>query len=250
MAPLTAEEIDDGIRRLQAILGSPQSHSDYARLPDSYGGKLLDVDLARLLFPEYAASRDGKADWTVPMHPYVSSWVYREFARRILIQPPTGFALLLAGGGGSGKSTLVAGTLAQLRAACELAIDGVMADRGLTFERLDDILDSRRQIVYVYVYTPFETAIERVRARQRDTGRPVPDDVLAKAHVGALNTFLAIHRAFGHLPEVTMQAYDTTAVPPRVMSIADVRARRYTRLGESVEATAARLLASLPGHQP
>jgi hypothetical protein len=250
MMLLSDREIADGIRRLQAILDSPQSLIDYASVPGSYGGKLLDVDLARLLFPDYAASLDGRAFWTVPMHPYVSFWVYEEFGRRILLQPPKGFALLLAGGGGSGKSTLLARELAQLRDDCELAIDGVMADRGLTFERLDDILDSGRPIVYVYVYTPFATAIERVKLRERETGRPVPDVVLAKAHVGALNTFLAIHRSFGHLPEVTMQAYDTTAVPPREISIAEVRARRYTRPGENVEATAARLLTSLPGYQP
>jgi len=245
MVPLSESEVGAGLERYQAILDSPQSLIDYARLPGTYGGKLLDVDLARLLFPDYVASRNGVAQWTIPMHPLASAWVYREFERRILTPPRGGCALLLAGGGGSGKSTLLATELVQSLEDCEVAIDGVMSDRSLTFNRMDDVLDSGRAITYVYAWTQFMTAHQRVKDRELRMGRPVPPDVLAKAHVGALNTFLGVHEEFGDLEEVTMYAYDTTTVPPRHISIDDVRARRYSHDGESLEATAARLLASL-----
>jgi hypothetical protein len=244
MAPVTAAEMIAGLRRYQAILDSPQSHLDYAQLPGTCGGKLLDVDLARLLFPDYAASHDGVAQWTIPMHPLASAWVYREFKRRILLAPRS-FVLHLAGGGGSGKSSLLATELAQILEDCEVAIDGVMSDQGRTFDRMDQLLDFGRKITYVYAWAHFKTAYQRVRDRELRMGRPVPRDVLAKAHVGAQNTFLAVHQEYSDLEEVTVYAYDTTAVPPRRISIDDIRAMRYARPGECEEETAVRLLATL-----
>jgi hypothetical protein len=178
------------------------------------------------------------------MHPLASTWIHGEFERRIT-SAPRSFVLLLAGGGGSGKSSLVANELADVVEDCETEVDGVMGDLELSVNRMEQILDSGRHVIYVYVWAPFPESYKRVKACESRTGRPVPKEVLARAHVGSQETFSAIHDAYGDLEEVAMYAFDAATVPPRHISIDAVRAMRYIHAGGSVEETAARLIASL-----
>jgi predicted ABC-type ATPase len=247
MDPMTDPDTTAIIARFQAILDDPQSVADYANIPGTHGGKLLDVDLIRELLPEYR-SVAGAAKLTTVTHQPAGSWLKKEFKNRLMMDPPspTSFVLLLAGGSGSGKSTVMAEPeMARLISRCKIAVDGVLGKVQPTRDRMDEIIASGRDIVYVYVWTPFSMAVARARNRAATRGRSVPLQDLAESHVGSQNTLITLHNAYTTIDQCRFYIYDNSGSHPHKMPIADLLARRYTATGEQQEAAVARLLDSL-----
>ncbi|MBA3683760.1 MAG: zeta toxin family protein [Planctomycetes bacterium] len=223
---------------LTQLLSRPDAAEAYASLPGTMGGKILNVDEARKLSPEYVAD-PGR--YSVATHGPSSEFIKRLLAERLRAEP-TGSVLLLAGGGGSGKSTVINGYLAPGVADADIMFDAVLGDFSRARNIVDEAIASRRAVDVVYVHRPFEAAVEGVANRAQTEGRIVPPEVLAKAHAGAQDTILRLGKLYADNEFVRVAIIDNSGVTAQPMSLDDLATVRYDQRGEGAEATAAKLL--------
>lgn len=237
---------DDAVNaRIAATFGNfDQALTDYAKLKDADGGRILNVDTARELSSDYAASKENRTKYSVATHEPASAFIKQAYTHQLEHAKP-GSVMFLAGGGGSGKSTVLNGPAASLRDQSAIIMDAVMGNYDKAVTNVEKALKSGRPVSIAYVHTPFPLAAARALKRMGNSGRRVPLHVLAEAHAGAQDTILKLAQRYAGNPLVEIRAYDnSTQVKP--MSIAEITAQRYTPADGNQSDTIAKLQASIP----
>lgn len=186
----------------------------YARLPDSAGGKVVNTDLFRELSPEYASSKEGRSKYAAAVHE-PSSWLAREQYARLLDRPAdTGEVMLLGGGGGSGKSSSLDVVSPGYQARFDAIYDTTLANQKRAVSAIEDALASGRRVTVNYVARdPFDAIVNGVIPRAERSGRTVPLDVAAKAHEDAARTLTNLLERYADDDRVTIRVIDNTGAP-------------------------------------
>ena len=200
----------------QRLNGDPaQLFADYAALPDSKGGRVLNTDTARELSPEYLADRTRSAD----VHEPASAMVKALYAKKLSEPTPEGFnrsVLFTAGGTGAGKTTAVRG-FDGFGNPPEIVYDTNMNTPASAEQKVQQALDAGRKVTIMYVYRdPVEalthgalTRAER-QAREFGSGRTVPLAEHAKTHTGVRPVMEALAEKYKNDPRVNIRAYDNS----------------------------------------
>ena len=81
--------------------------AEYNALPDAQGGKVLNIDTARELSPDYATSRESRALLSPAVHEPASFFIKQLYADRLAEMPPDSTVMFTSGGTGVGKSTAI-----------------------------------------------------------------------------------------------------------------------------------------------
>lgn len=229
--------------RLGEILSRADAFERYSKLKDSFGGKVLNTDVARELSPEYAASKEGATTHVLSTHQPSSAFVSKYF-QEALKKPASGPVLFLAGGGGSGKGAVFK-KFADGYAQSDVVMDGTLSDPAKAISRIDAALESGRPVSIHFVYRPIESAIAGVIKRFSRTGRWVPAEALAEAHVGAIETVLEVAQKYAGNEAVTVTIFDNSGAAPKEITIEELAAKRYTKSGETITQAVDRLLPSV-----
>ncbi|QJE99136.1 zeta toxin family protein [Luteolibacter luteus] len=115
--------------------------------------------------------------------------------QRLLARDPmTRVAIVLAGGGGSGKSSV----LKRLNIPRDLVIDTTLSWEDYARKTIADIEASGRRAIVLYVHRPFARSFEHgvigryLKGKRAGNPRLVPLRVAAEAHVGAQETAIAM----------------------------------------------------------
>jgi hypothetical protein len=235
-----ASKIEQVEKRFQQRLANPRAIEDYKSLTDTRGGKVLDVDVARWLCPEYAAGVEERKRWTGATSKPAAEFIKKLYEQK-LKQEPVGYVLFLAGGGGSGKSTVTQGLLAEFLEGAEIVCDGTFARYDSARARVQAALDSGRPVTIAYVHRPFEAAVAGVAARYEMTGRWVPGRVLAMDHAGAQDAIDRLRQAYQGDDRIDFMAFDNSGEKAVEISMERLAELRYDVDGEGVKATAERL---------
>ena len=169
---------------------------DYAQLPGTDAGHVIDVDMVRELSPQYRADRSQAAR----IHRAASDLSKELFAQalaRPVAQGRDPVAVFTAGGGGSGKSTAIRQLLGEGRA--DVTLDGTLSKLERARQQVQAALDSGRDVQIRYVYRSPAKAAQGAIERAIASGRPVPVDVLAQAHANAPRVVKALAQEYaGH----------------------------------------------------
>lgn len=216
----------------------------YAKLPESEGGKVLNVDIARELSQDYAASKESRNRLSVATHEPASAFIKKLYIYQLKNAKP-GSVMFLAGGGGSGKSTVKDGPARADRDRAAIIMDAVLGNFDKASRQIDEALRHERPVSVNYVHAPFAAAVERALSRGARIGRTVPLEVLAEAHAGAQDTAIRLVERFAGNEKVQVNAYDNTGKTAVPMSIAQLVAIRYTPADGTVKDTAAALAEGL-----
>ncbi len=235
---------------LAEILSKPDAAEKYAALPGTEGGKIIDVDEFRNLSPEYSQDNASRMAYTLATHEPASAAAKKMFVDK-LAEPATGPVLFMAGGGGSGKSTVRKGipTIKEISDAADIIMDGTFSKKERAIRDIDAALDSGRSVTIAYVHRAFESASKGVSDRSKETGRWVPPEVLAESHVGAQETFKAIAEHYRDDPRVTLKAFENPDaavgehVSPKALDLDTFHSLSYTNEGEPSAKTVERLAA-------
>lgn len=189
--------------------------SDYAALPDSEGGRVLNTDTARELSPEYLADRTRSAD----IHEPASDTIKRLYAKKLAEPTPEGFdrsVMFTAGGTGAGKSTAIKALEGMVKPP-EMIYDTNMNTLESAVKKVDQALAAGRDVQILYVYRdPVEAltggALPRAerQAREFGTGRTVPLAEHARTHAGVRSVMEALAEKYRHDPRVDIRAYDNS----------------------------------------
>ena len=177
------------VAEAKSVYTSNGAAEKYAKLPGTDGGRKIDIDKARELDPNYNADPSRVAGLH---HDQVAAFADKMFEERMSM-PVTSeneHVVFLAGGGGSGKSTIR--DEFALDHGAHTLWDGTMSHYESSKEKIDRVLDSRRLVVYDVVLCPVENAVRNAIIRANETGRVVGVDILARAHSGSTSTALKL----------------------------------------------------------
>ena len=155
-------------------------------------GNLANTDEVRSLIPGYNEADPLTRDSV--FHKQASALNDRVIKRLLERDPVTRSAILLAGGAGSGKSSILEG----IDIPSDVVIDTTLSWEDSARRIAADIEASGRTPIVLYVHRPFATAFEDgvidryLKGKEKGVPRLVPLKVAAAAHVGAQETVIAL----------------------------------------------------------
>ncbi|XVJ58230.1 MAG: hypothetical protein HEQ23_02055 [Tepidisphaera sp.] len=199
--------------RLKAILSGPEADKRYNAIPESRKGKLISVDVARLVSPEFQ-TWDAKVRHTPstvnPAGAYAHDRLLRELSKPPANKSGTKRLVVTAGGAGSGKTSLLALTTDPVQA--DLIFDNQLRD----FARAKQILETAAkhgwETEFWYVHRPFADTVRAVIERSQRTGRWNMLADLPRTHIEAQATIVRLRREFYETPGIKFRAqYNASA---------------------------------------
>jgi len=182
----------------------------YKNLPDSDGGRIISVDIARELSPDYVADRSLSA----AVHEPSSAFIKEHYARMLKSEvPPDKFneVLFTAGGTGAGKSTALADALLDKTVKSHLVYDGNLAGYSSSKGKIQQALDTGKDVTIAYVHRhPIEALTGGALPRATKQGRTVPIDAHASTHVRSIETVKDLAKHYDGNPNVDIRVIDNT----------------------------------------
>lgn len=186
---------------------------------DTKGGRILNTDAARELFPEYKADRTLSAQ----VHEPASQFVKNLYTEKLSQPTPTGLdntVVFTAGGTGAGKTTAI--KEASKSSNDYLGKAEIIYDTNMnTFKSADDkikqALESGRNVQIFYTYRdPVESltqgALSRASNMEKEfgSGRTVPLSEHLKTHIGSRKTIQELADKYKNNPNVGIQIIDNS----------------------------------------
>jgi hypothetical protein len=209
---------DEGIasrfgRQLEDV---EQARLQYADIPETEGGKVLNTDIARELSPDYLADRTRSA----AVHEPASQFIKDTYAEMLKQEPKPwedNSVMFTAGGTGAGKTTAVNESLAEDKEKAQIVYDTNMNKFDSADKKVQQALDAGKKVSIAYVYRdPMDALINGAlpRAeRQRGnfgSGRTVPIDEHIKTHAGALDVVRQLAEKYKDDDRVTFKTVDNS----------------------------------------
>jgi hypothetical protein len=195
--------------------------NEYAALPSTDGGRILNTDDAREMSPEYRADRTRSAD----VHEPSSAFVKQMYAEKLSKPTPSGkdnTVLFTAGGTGAGKTTGLqeAQKVSQGIRDAEMVYDTNMNTFESADKKIQQALKAGRKIGVVYTYRdPVEAmeggALKRASRMEAEmgTGRTVPIDEHFKTHMGSREVMDQLQQKYGDDHRFHMMVIDNSRGP-------------------------------------
>lgn len=247
-----AEKLSPAERQVETNLANkigrdPEAATaEYAALPESKGGKILNNDIARELSPEYAASKESRSTLSPAVHEPVSWFVKEMYAQKLKEAPAPGedgTVLITAGGTGAGKTTAVEGLEPDAYNRAQIVYDTNSSSIDSTRTKIQQALDAGKKVQYVYVYRdPIEALTGGALPRAERMGRTVPLQNHAETHNGALKVVQQLAEQYKDNPNVDIRIIDNSLGKNKAAfaPLADITGKAYNvdvgELREALEA--------------
>lgn len=188
----------------------------YAKLKDAQGGKVLNVDTARELSPDYLRNRTLSA----AVHEPASWLIKRMYARMLKEAPAPGqepLVLFTAGWTGAGKSTAIKSSLDNIADRAQIVYDTNMDSAPSAIAKIQQALDAGKQVKVAYVYRdPAEAlrlgALTRAMRQEGEfgSGRTVPIDTHIDTHTGSNEAIREVAAHFANDSRVDITVIDNS----------------------------------------
>ena len=210
--------------RMKAIVSDlPKAEADYAKVPGTQGGRVINTDLARELSPDYSKDNASRALHANSVQE-PSSWLADQLFRRRLADEPGAdkSVMFTAGGSGTEKSSSLSSKEAK---KADIIYDGNMNNLPKTRRRIKATLDSGRTVhIKFFDRDPIES-FRAVLKRAMEEGRTVPAEVHADTHNDSFKTVMAIAKQFAKDDRVKIDVVDVSN--ENVKTLQDVAKNHY-----------------------
>jgi hypothetical protein len=229
-----------------------QAAKEYAALPESRGGKVLNTDIARELSPDYLADRTQSAAVHEP-----ASWFMKQLYAQKLAEPPKpGEAPLVfftAGGTGAGKTTAISSidSVKGISDKAQIIYDTNMNTYDSARAKVDQALAAGKDVrIALVVRDPVDALVNGALPRamrqeqQFGSGRTVPLGDHADTHAGALLTVQRLAQEFAGDPRVRVFAIDNNFGKGHARVVDLDKVKPYTVDVEALQAALAKEYAS------
>lgn len=184
---------------------------DYIRKYDEqFGKRLISADEAKKLFPRF---QEDPAKYSQAVHTSSSRFSIILYERRLDALPPNGTVVFLAGGPGSGKSTVIEGGLDR---GADIVFDFLFAHTPSNDVHIGNALGAQAQITVVYVHNPVDRAASGMMLRARDEsregklGRTLTEEHLANKHFDAQRALFDAAEKYQDNPNVKFLVFDNS----------------------------------------
>jgi hypothetical protein len=186
---------------------------------ETKGGRILNTDAARELFPEYAADRTLSAQ----VHEPASTFVKNLYAEKLSQPTPAGLentVVFTAGGTGAGKTSAIKRASQEASDAinnAEMIYDTNMNTFKSADDKIKQALDAGRNVQIFYTYRDpvkalTEGALPRASRMEQafGSGRTVPLSEHLKTHVGSQKTIKELAAKYKDNDNVIIRAIDNS----------------------------------------
>lgn len=171
----------------------------YNDLEGSFGGRVLDMDLARKLWCHDITEMARFVHATeIPAGLFVKYLYYSKITDIAKRKGPNGLIVFTSGGNGSGKSTVINAQNLPTIAQADIIFDGTMRRFDVYSKMISAALELGLKVEILHVYRPAEIAIEGVVTRAIKEGRACPLAGVARTHYFAQNNMFLYKEAFGN----------------------------------------------------
>lgn len=163
------------------------------RMRDSDGKIILNSDDLFKVLPRYDNNPDERITLGPLLYPVARKFTDKIFkhllSRKFKVDDTVIFT---AGGSATGKSTILRS--AGQQPGADFIVDTTLSDFDRAVEQIDSTLASGRKVEIHYVYRDFRESVHGMvrRAQDRQSGRIVPIDDMARTHFGSQRTILAL----------------------------------------------------------
>lgn len=149
-------------------------------------GKVINTDEARKLFADVGYNGANSA----AVHEAASA-VSKSAWRKALAENPGDRAIILAGGSGTGKTSVATKVLGEMSEKASAFLDGNLSKISSALERIKEAKDAGKDVILTYVYRDPEDAwvngvISRMLNNPDEGGRVVPLSTFLENHNGSL----------------------------------------------------------------
>jgi Zeta toxin len=178
-------------------------------------GKHIDTDSARELCPAYANSYENRAQLAPLIHEPASQ-IVKAVWRALLNESfgTPGLVIFLAGGSGSGKSTVVKSEKFQNHFQEAIVVyDSTFSTFSSASTKIQDALNAGKDIDIYYVHRNASNAAYSVVERAVKSGRTVPIQEIAKIHWGAQTTIFMLCDEYRNSENVTIHLFNNRGNP-------------------------------------
>jgi hypothetical protein len=205
---------------------------EYATLPDAKGGKVLNVDTARELSPDYLSDRTKSA----AVHEPASDFIKRVYAEKLAQIQPGDRVVFTAGGTGAGKSSAISALpeMKEVSDGAKIIYDTNMSSFESSRKKIDQALAADADVVIAMVQRDPVDALVRgalPRAMRQEgefgSGRTVPIEEHAKTHRGAAEVIPQLAEHYADDPRVVFHVIDNTRGPGKA-ALGDMSLLRNT----------------------
>ncbi len=175
-------------------------------------GVLVNTDLARELFEEYAASIETRLRFASAVQRCAARIADGTFAQ-ILSERGSGMALFTAGGTGAGKTTSIRSSeqTAGLLTNARIIYDSNFNSLGSAKAKVELAIASGSTAVVIFVHRhPVESYLQGVLPRALEEGRTVSINAHLRMHRDSLKTFLRVQRAFAENSKAAFTVLNNT----------------------------------------
>jgi hypothetical protein len=186
---------------------------------ETKGGRILNTDAARELFPEYAANRTLSAQ----VHEPASTFVKNLYAEKLSQPTPAGLentVVFTAGGTGAGKTSAIKRASQEASDAinnAEMIYDTNMNTFKSADDKIKQALDAGRNVQIFYTYRDpvtslTEGALTRASKMEKNfgSGRTVPLSEHLKTHIGSQKTIKELAAKYKDNDNVIIRAIDNS----------------------------------------
>jgi hypothetical protein len=169
--------------------------ADPQAMVDEYlkeNGKVINTDEARKLFADVGYNGANSA----AVHE-ASSAVSKSAWREALAKNPGDKAIILAGGSGTGKTSVAKNALGKTFEESSAVLDGNLSSMGSALKRIKEAKEAGKDVKLTYVYREPEDAwvngvIQRMLNNESEKGRVVPLSTFLENHKGSHETIKAL----------------------------------------------------------
>lgn len=207
---LTPEQRQVEARAWAQVIAAPDDQvAAYRKLPGTDGGRIVNTDEARELFPDYNAGPEARSLNAAAVHEPSSIIAKRVLAENLAAEPsgPDAFVLFTGGGTGAGKTTGIK-RMPELKDAYDMAdfiFDGNLQNAERAAAQIERVKSSGRKAHIIYTFRdPIQAWRSGTlpRASREDYGRTVPANVQAATHVGAAKAAMQLLNQYANDPDV------------------------------------------------
>jgi hypothetical protein len=191
----------------------PAAVAEYNALRYSLGGKVLNVDIARELSPDYATSKESRALLSPAVHEPASFFIKQLYADRLAEMPPGSTVMFTSGGTGAGKSSAIeqVPVAAQAMNDAHLVYDTNMNGLKSAQQKIEQALAAGAKVDIWHVQRdPVDALVNGALPRAKRIGRTAPLEAHEATHVGAAETIVKLAEIYKDDPRVTIHVLDNT----------------------------------------
>lgn len=191
----------------------PAAVREYSALPDAKGGKVLNVDTARELSPDYGTSRESRSLLSAAVHEPASHFIKQLYAEKLAELPKGATVMFTSGGTGAGKSTAIndVPSVKTREDAAAIVYDTNMNGLKSAQSKIEQAMAAGGNVEIVHVQRdPVDALVKGALPRAMRMGRAVPLDAHAATHIGAAETIVKLSEIYRSDPRVSIRVLDNT----------------------------------------